>query len=123
MRLLVDMNLSPSLVVMLEERGISAVHWSLVGDPGADDAVILKYAADNEFVIVTNDLDFSSILASTGGGGPSVIQIRADDLRPAILAPKILLAIAASAGDIKSGALVTVDTAKNRVRLLPLLKQ
>ena len=31
--ILVDMNLSPDWVPLLRQRGWSAVHWSMVGDP------------------------------------------------------------------------------------------
>lgn len=39
------------------------------------------------------------------------------------LAPKLPIAVSAAYAEIKRGALLTLDTAKNRVRLLPLSKQ
>ena len=42
MRVLLDMNLSPTWVEFLTRHGIEAVHWSEVGDVGAKDAVLLR---------------------------------------------------------------------------------
>jgi predicted nuclease of predicted toxin-antitoxin system len=42
----------------------------------------MAWAKGNGFTVITNDLDFSAILASTRGEGPSVVQIRAQDLSP-----------------------------------------
>jgi len=43
-------------------------------------------SAANGFVLLTHDLDFGAILASSGANIPSVIQIRTEDLRPEVLA-------------------------------------
>jgi len=36
-KILIDMNLPPSWVQVLERQGWSAIHWSTVGDPRATD--------------------------------------------------------------------------------------
>ncbi len=65
MKVLVDMNLSPQWVPVLERHGWQAVHWSSVGDPRASDSAILGWAKANGYVVFTHDLDFGAILAST----------------------------------------------------------
>jgi len=67
MKLLVDMNLSPRWVKMLGDTGIEAVHWSTVGAANAPEAEIMAYAGANGYVVLTHDLDFSAILATTHG--------------------------------------------------------
>jgi predicted nuclease of predicted toxin-antitoxin system len=37
-------------------------------------------ANEHAFVVITNDLDFSAILAASAGVTPSVVQIRTQDL-------------------------------------------
>ena len=64
MKLLVDMNLSPSWVERLARHGFEAVHWSTIGAATAPDVEILTWANEHEFVLITNDLDFSAILAA-----------------------------------------------------------
>jgi predicted nuclease of predicted toxin-antitoxin system len=63
-KLLVDMNLSPSWVDRLARHGFDAVHWSTIGAATAADHEILAWAHQHGSVLVTNDLDFSAILAA-----------------------------------------------------------
>jgi predicted nuclease of predicted toxin-antitoxin system len=119
-KLLLDMNLSPGWVPFLGAAGWEAAHWSTVGAAGAADAEIMGWAKRNGFTVVTNDLDFSAILASTRGEGPSVVQIRAQDLSPAALGATLLAVLRTHAGVLEAGAIVTLDLRAARVRTLPL---
>jgi predicted nuclease of predicted toxin-antitoxin system len=74
------MNLSPSWIERLARHGFEAVHWSSIGAVTAPDSEILKWANEHGFVLITNDLDFSAILAAGAVTGPSVIQLRTQDL-------------------------------------------
>ena len=60
MKLLIDMNLSPDWVVFLGTAGIEAAHWASVGAPDAQDTDIMAYAAAQDYVVRTNDLDFGA---------------------------------------------------------------
>lgn len=66
MKLLIDMNLSPNWVQYLADAGIDAVHWSAVGQPNAADAELMRFASAGGLTILTHDLDFGAILASSG---------------------------------------------------------
>jgi predicted nuclease of predicted toxin-antitoxin system len=66
MRLLLDMNLSPTWGRFLKQEGFEAIHWSSVGDPTAADATIMEWARVEGYVVFTHDLDFSALLASVG---------------------------------------------------------
>jgi predicted nuclease of predicted toxin-antitoxin system len=79
-KLLVDMNLSPSWVDRLAGHRFEAVHWSTIGAATAPDAEILTWAKEHQFVVITNDRDFSAILAASAGASPSVVQVRTQDL-------------------------------------------
>jgi predicted nuclease of predicted toxin-antitoxin system len=46
-KILIDMNLSPDWVQVLQGHGWSAVHWSAVGDPRATDLIIKDWALSN----------------------------------------------------------------------------
>jgi predicted nuclease of predicted toxin-antitoxin system len=80
MKILLDMNLSPRWVESLQAEGWEALHWSQVGDPRASDDVIAGWARQHGFVIFTHDLDFGTLLALTRTKGPSVIQVRTQDI-------------------------------------------
>lgn len=80
----------------------------------------MQTAQDRGAVVLTNDLDFGAMLASSGAEGPSVIQIRAADLRPQALAPILVETIQPQSSELTSGVLVTLESARKRVRLLAL---
>jgi len=120
MKLLIDMNLSPRWLDTLADAGFQAVHWSAVGKASAPDLEIADYAAANGFVILTNDLDFAAILAISNRKRPSVIQLRAHDLSPSAIGPIVVRAIWQVAIDLESGALLTIEPGRTRLRLLPL---
>ena len=120
MNLLVDMNLSPSWVDRLARHGFEVVHWSTIGAATAPDVEILAWANDHEFVLITNDLDFSAILAAGAVSGPSVIQLRTQDLLSDAAVSIVVNALEAHREDIERGALLSIDEAGRRVRMLPL---
>lgn len=120
MKLLVDMNLSPSWVAYLQSQGVEAEHWSAIGPATAPDREILAHAERHGFVVFTHDLDFGAILASAGLNGPSVIQLRGEELRPAEVGPAVVAAARQCRDELARGALLTIDAARYRVTLLPL---
>lgn len=120
MKLLVDMNLSPRWLARLAESGIEAVHWSSVGPHNATDEQIMAYAAANEYIVMTHDLDFGAILAATRGDKPSVVQIRAEDVSPIAIGARVVAALKQMEPELVTGALLTVDATRARLRVLPL---
>jgi predicted nuclease of predicted toxin-antitoxin system len=120
MKILNDMNLSPTWVPFLVNHGIEAIHWSAIGEASAPDWQIFDYADANEFVVFTHDLDFGTLLAARKTRGPSVIQIRTQDVLPSAIGDIVLRAIGAGHDHLEAGAIVTVDPARNRIRLLPI---
>lgn len=120
MKLLVDMNLSPRWIVVLNNAGMEAVHWSAVGRGNAPDAEIMAYAVANDCIVLTHDLDFSAILAVTQGKKPSVVQIRAEDVSPTAIGTQVISALKQMETELAAGALLTIDPGRTRLNLLPL---
>lgn len=118
--ILVDMNLSPDWVGYLRQLGYDCVHWSTVGDAKALDTEIMTWARSNGRTVMTHDLDFGSILALTHAIGPSVIQLRCNDPRPQAIGPLVESVLCGNEQELKNGALIVVDVARSRVRLLPI---
>ena len=113
------MNLSPQWVDFLREKGIEAIHWAAVGDIAAKDSEIMEWAKINQYTVFTHDLDFSAILAATNANGPSVIQIRTQDVLPAAVGRIVVTAIKQFKAELQSGALLSIKS-NTRVRILPL---
>lgn len=119
--LLIDMNLLPDWVPVLNDRGWKAIHWSTVGDPRADDRTVMEWAAKHECTVFTHDLDFGTLLALTHATGPSVLQVRAQDVLPGSLADVVTAALKQHDADLASGALVVIEESRTRARILPIL--
>ncbi|MEH1862832.1 MAG: hypothetical protein V7L21_33615 [Nostoc sp.] len=62
------------------------------------------------------------MLAATGADTPSVIQVRAQDILPNSIENLVISALNQFESLLESGALVTIDQAQSRVRILPIRK-
>ncbi|HEX8069503.1 MAG TPA: DUF5615 family PIN-like protein [Pyrinomonadaceae bacterium] len=120
MKFLVDMNLSPLWCDALKRNGWEAVHWSEVGNPRASDREIMAWAQAHDCVVFTHDLDFGAMLAATQAAGPSVIQIRAQDVSVTHLEAMMVATLRRFQAELEAGALIVLDEARARVRILPL---
>lgn len=120
MRLLIDMNLSPDWVQVFTQQGWEALHWSDVGDPRAPDDEIMTWARAHDCAVFTHDLDFGIMLAYSRDDGPSVIQVRVQDVMPWNLGERVVQILRQFEDALEAGALVTVDESKARVRVLPI---
>ena len=67
-----------------------------------------------------HDLDFGTILALTHAAGPSVIQVRTQDILPSSLGSTLISVVRDNKSALDQGALSVVDEARARVRILPL---
>lgn len=119
MKILIDMNLSPTWVSLFEEHNIEAVHWSAIGKPYAPDKLIFEYAQQNNFIVFTNDLDFGAILAATNANAPSVFQLKSQELLPEYIGHQVVQCLINYQNYLMSGSLITFDTSKIRLRILP----
>lgn len=119
MKIVIDMNLSPDWVEVFRAASYEAYHWQSVGDPSATDDELLEWAANNRCVVFTHDLDFSALLAVRKLNGPSVIQLRGQETSPSKLAEALLRALSQLSGELERGALVSIDVARTRARILP----
>jgi predicted nuclease of predicted toxin-antitoxin system len=114
------MNLTPQWVQFFRNAGVTAVHWVQVGSPQATDYEIMEWARTNAFIVFTHDLDFGALLATTQVGEPSVIQLRAQDVLPTHLGSMVLQTLQRYEAELQAGALITIDEARARIRILPL---
>lgn len=114
------MNLSPEWVAVLERHGWQAIHWSNVGNPRATDSQIMAWANTTGHVVFTHDLGFGALLAAGGDQSPSVIQVRTQDVTPEHLEALLVAALRDHDMALDEGALLSVDEARSRVRILPI---
>ncbi len=120
MKLVVDMNLSPEWAPILIKAGWETVHWSTIGNPRAEDSEIMKWALEHNHVVFTHDLDFGTLLALTNASGPSVVQVRTEDVTPQAIGLLVINALRQFEKLLEQGALIVIDEARLRARILPL---
>lgn len=121
MKLLLDQGLPRTAVSLLSEAGIEAVHVGDVGYASANDADILEFGRKVGFVIVTLDADFHALLALSGAVAPSVIRIRIEGLRSEALTGLLRTILRLWSKELESGAVVTAQAGRLRIRRLPLV--
>ena len=119
MKFLIDMNLSPRWVTFLSDAGFEAAHWSSPGANSATDLQIMAFAKANNYIVLTHDLDFSAILAANHGTKPSVVQIRTDNVSQEVIGKQVISALQQLESELEEGALLTIDTNRARLRILP----
>jgi predicted nuclease of predicted toxin-antitoxin system len=121
MRLLADVHISPRTVVFLRGLGHDVVR---VGQdylsPTSTDAEIVAAAIGDGRTIVTQDVDFSSIVALSGSTRPSVVLLRLVSSRVENVNDVLQRALPMIEPDLDAGALVTVEEHQVRVRRLPM---
>jgi len=120
MKILVDMNLSPKIAELLTADGITAKHWQFVGAPNAKDSEIVAYAKQHDYIILTCDLDFTALLSASQANKPSVIQVRVHGFQVNAMAKTLALVVTQHADALENGAILTIDTKRARIRILPL---
>jgi predicted nuclease of predicted toxin-antitoxin system len=120
MKILIDMNLPPRWVQLFANAGWEALHWSQVGSPTASDREIMAWARENGYIGFTHDLDFSALLAATKRDGPSIIQIRTQNILPEGIGTLVITALEQYQGELEQGAIMTIEPQRARMRILPL---
>jgi predicted nuclease of predicted toxin-antitoxin system len=120
MQVVIDMNLSPDWTQVFLDHGILAKHWREVGPPNATDSEIFGWAVQHDSIVFTHDLDFATILAASGKSRPSVIQLRHANVDPRRHGSRIVHLLHQFSAELAQGALLAIEPAQHRVRLLPL---
>ena len=84
------------------------------------DPEIMKFAKNNNFVLLTQDLDFTNLLAAPMSIQPSVVQIRAENAALDIIGKTLVHALRQMETALNEGVLVTINTSKVRINILPV---
>lgn len=120
MKFLGDMGVSPLAVQALRQQGYDAVHLVEEGLERLPDPDILEKARQEERIILTFDLDFGELLAVSSNPLPSVIIFRLQNTLPSFVSARLLLVISECGENLETGAIVTVEDSRYRLRRLPI---
>ena len=120
MRLLADMHISPRTVEFLRTLGHDVVRVSDILPPQASDKTIVSHADENDRIVLTQDLDFSAIIALTGRQSPSPVSLRLGSSRVEHVNTVLAKVLPEVKEQLLGGAIVTVEDQRVRVRQLPI---
>ena len=117
---LLDENLPPSFCLILRNLGFEARHVYDVGLDNVPDETIVEFAKHSGETIITNDLDFSRIIAISGKPQPSIITFRLAVLNSEIFEEIVALNFQQFPTLLIEGCIIVIDENGIRVRKLPI---
>ena len=120
MRLIADLHSAPRTVEHLKTLGHDVLRVSEVLPPTATDHDIVAYALRERRTILTQDLDFSAIIAISGHAFPSVVLLRLSSSRIESVNRTLTRMLPDLEADAEHGTLITVEDHRVRRRRLPL---
>jgi predicted nuclease of predicted toxin-antitoxin system len=114
------MNLSPVTVAALAAEGVDIVRVSSLLPVTASDEEILSLARCDGRVVITQDMDFSALLALGGYDQPSLVTLRLLDTDPDVVTQKLRQVLPQIEVALGQGSAVTIADRNVRVRRLPI---
>jgi len=120
MRLLADMHIAPRTVDHLRALGHDILRISELLPPTASDAVIVSRAGEEGRTVLTQDLDFSAIVALGGLTAPSLIVLRLASSRIEHVNAVLERTLPGLERDVLEGVVVTIEEDRIRRRRLPV---
>jgi len=120
LRFLADMNVSPLTVAALATEGLDIVRVSSPLPPHASDNDILNLARQQERVVITQDIDFSTLLALGGHDQPSLVTLRLLNTDPEVVTQRLRQTLPQIQAALRSGCAVTIEDDNVRIRQLPI---
>ena len=120
MKLLLDMGLAPRTASFLRAAGHDAVHLREQNLQKLPDDKIVHKAASEGRIVITFDLDFSTIVALQRLAQPSIILFRLEEFSTDRINAILLDLLSIHEEPLRSGAIIVVEPDRVRVRSLPI---
>ena len=120
LKFIADIHISPLTVKALQNKEYDIVRISDKLPATASDNEIIQLAHKEQAVIITQDLDFSAIIAQGGLNGPSVISLRVDNAKPDRVSRLLTSVLPLIETELAEGSIISIDEKEYRVRKLPI---
>jgi predicted nuclease of predicted toxin-antitoxin system len=119
-RLLANVHISPKTVADLQKQGYEIMRSSEFLPANAPDINILEFARTENWVVLTQDLDFSMLVALSRYSQPSLITLRLSSAKPDIVTQKLLDVLPQIEEALQEGSAITIQDESIRIRKLPV---
>jgi predicted nuclease of predicted toxin-antitoxin system len=120
MRLLADLHIAPRTIEFLRTLGHDVRRVTDLLPATATDEAIVECAMQERRTILTQDLDFTSIIALSGRATPSLVSLRLGSVTIESVNAALQRILPALEHEIELGALITVEDHRIRLRRLPI---
>lgn len=120
LQFLADMNLLPLTISALRREDYHIRRLSDLLSFDATDADILALARQQGMVIITQDLDFSALLALGEYRSPGIVTLCLTNTRPDTVTQRLKQVLPHVEMALLEGSTVTVEDAVVRIRKLPV---
>jgi len=119
-RFLADIHISPLTVAEIRAIGYKIHRVSDLISASASDSKIIELAILERAAIITQDLDFSALVAQSGLNKPSIVSLRVRDAKPHSISTILKTVLPQIESDLQEGAIVSIEETEYRVRKLPI---
>jgi predicted nuclease of predicted toxin-antitoxin system len=120
-RILADVHIAPRTVEFLRSLGHDTLRVPDVLPSSASDEKIVAYASADRRCVLTQDLDFSAIVALTGVPAPSVISLRLASSRVEYVNAVLAGVLPELEEAVAQGVIASVEEGRVRKRHLPIV--
>jgi predicted nuclease of predicted toxin-antitoxin system len=120
MRFLADMGVAMRVVEWLRDQGYDARHLREEELHRLPDVQIFRKAIAENRVVLTFDLDFGEIVASSGRQKVNVVLFRLRDTRTPHVIERLKVVLQEAGPALEQGAVVVVEESRFRIRRLPI---
>lgn len=120
LRFIADVHISPLTVTTLRLAGYDIVRVPDILPKASPDSVILEFARIENRIILTQDLDFSVLVALGRYVQPSLITLRLSSARPDFVSQRLLSILPELEQPLIEGCAVTIEDNSIRLRRLPI---
>jgi predicted nuclease of predicted toxin-antitoxin system len=121
-KFIADIHISPLTVKELQKKGYDIIRVTDKLPATSLDKEIIQLAYQEKAVIITQDLDFSAIIAQSGLNGPSVISLRVANAKPDIITRILITVLPLIEAELREGAIVSIDEKEYRIKKLPVIE-
>lgn len=120
LKFIADIHISPLTVEDLRDKGYDIRRITDNLPTTASDKEIVHLAYHEKAVIITQDLDFSAIIAQSGLNHPSIISLRVGNAKPDMITRILITVLPLIEAELRGGAIVSIDEKEYRIRKLPV---
>jgi predicted nuclease of predicted toxin-antitoxin system len=120
LKFIADIHISPLTVKALQRNGYDIIRITDKLPATSSDNEIVQLAYKEQAVIITQDLDFSAIIAQSGLNGPSVISLRVVNAKPNVVTQILSLVLPLIEADLAEGVIVSINEREYRIKKLPI---